>query len=197
MFKILIASFLILASVAQADTKVGVMGSVLWNTTQNDQVDDIEGSEEESRASAGFGIRALVGLSDRVYLRTGATIIQKKVEFDFPGPNQIGSHTFLFTYLSIPATLYLKASPQFGIFAGTALQAKLDDKCEGAYRDGGTTLVKCQIEDDNTLVLPAIIGFDVIITEHISAEISYEYALMEAFKDTKISSAVASLIYNF
>lgn len=196
MFKILIASFLILASVAQADTKVGIMGSLLWNTTQNDNVDDIEGSEEESRHNYGAGFRALVGLNDRLYLRTGASIIGKSFGYEFSGPVITGEQRYLFTYLSIPATLYIKASPQFGIFGGTALQAKLNDDCTGSYSDG-TTTTKCRVEDDNTLVLPAIIGFDVVLTEKISFEFSYEYALMEAMKDTKISSAVGSFIYNF
>lgn len=195
MLKLLLATFMII-SVAHADTKVGFMASMLWNTTQNDQIDDIEGSEEESRFNPGGGIRALVGLSDQLYIRTGASIIGKAFRYNFDGPTVLGSQSYVFTYLSIPATLYVKASPQFGIFGGTAIQAKLDDKCTGRYSDG-TTTTQCRIEDDNTLVLPAIVGFDVVVTDHISIEVSYEYALMEAMKDTKISSAVASVIYNF
>lgn len=195
MLKLILGSLLLIASLAHAETKVGIMGSVLWNTTQNDQVDDIEGSEEKSKPSFGFGMRALVGLNDRVFLRTGASVIQKKFEFDFPGPLFVGGQTFTFTYFNIPATLYLKASPTFGIFAGTALQAKIDDSCEGSFGDGTTTF-RCQVEDDNTLILPAVIGFDLIASEKISIEISYEYGLMETMKDTKVSSVVASLIFN-
>lgn len=196
MFKLLLGAVLIMSSVSHADTKVGIMGSLLWSTTQNDKVDDIEGSKEESRFNPGGGLRALVGLNDRLYLRTGASIIGKAFRYDFNGPQITGAQSFVLTYLSIPATLYVKASPQFGIFGGTAIQAKIDDKCTGSYGDG-TTTTKCRIEDDNTLVLPAIIGFDVVVTEKFSVELSYEYALMETMKDTKVSSAVASMIYNF
>lgn len=196
MFKILVVTFLVLSSVAHADTKVGFMASMLWNTTQNDKIDDIEGSEEEPRFNPGGGFRALVGLNDRLYLRTGASIVGKAFRYNFDGPLITGAQSYVFTYLSIPATLYIKASPQFGIFGGTAIQAKLDDKCTGSYSDG-TTTTKCRVEDDNTLILPAIIGFDVVLTEKFSFEFSYEYALMESMKDTKISSAVGSLVYNF
>ena len=44
MLKIIIASMLMLFSVAQADTKVGIMGTALLSTTENDKVDDIAGS---------------------------------------------------------------------------------------------------------------------------------------------------------
>ena len=195
MLRILMVSLLLVISVAHADTKVGIMGSLLFSTTENDKVDDIDGSDEISKWSGGLGMRALVGISDRIYFRTGIAYIKKQFEYDFNG-TQRGNQNYAFAYLSIPATIYLKASPQLGIFGGTALQAKFDDGCNGSYTDG-TTTTQCKIEDDNTLIMPAILGFDFVITDHISAEFSYEYALMETVKDTKVSSAVASLIYNF
>lgn len=195
MLKLLLTSLLMISSIAQADTKVGIMGSALLSTTENDKVDDIPGSDEISKWTLGIGMRALVGLNDRVYVRTGVAYIQKKFDYDYNGTVK-GSHSYGFAYLSIPATLYIKASPQLGIFGGTAFQAKFDDGCKGSYSDGVTT-TQCKIENDNTLVMPAILGFDFVLTDHISAEFSYEYALMETMKDTKVSSAVGSLIYNF
>ncbi len=194
MFKLLFSALLITTSIAHADTKVGLFGSLLLSTTENDVVDDIDGSDEISKWSGGLGMRALVGLNDRIYVRTGIAYIKKEFEYDFNG-TQKGNQRYSFAYLSIPATVYIKASPQLGIFGGTALQAKFDDGCNGSYSDG-TTTTGCKIEDDNALVMPAILGFDVVLTDHISAEFSYEYALMETMKDTKVSSAVASLIYN-
>lgn len=191
MFKF-IAALLIATSIAQADTKLGVMGSILWNTSENDKVDDLAGAEDESLVSFGGGIRALAGLSDQLYLRTGASVIQKKFRYNFDGPLNSGHNEFNFTYISIPATLYIKASPQFGIFGGTALQAKMEDSCQGSQAG-----VKCRVQNDNSLVLPAILGFDVAFTDFLSIELSYEFGVMETMKDTKVSSAVASLIYNF
>ena len=195
MLKIIIASMLMLISLAHADTKVGIMGTALLSTTENDKVDDIAGSDEISKWTWGIGMRALVGLNERVYVRTGIAYIQKEYDYEYNGALE-GSHNYSFAYISIPATLYIKASPLLGIFGGTAFQAKFDDGCKGSYSDG-VTKTQCKIENDNTLILPAILGFDFVLTDHISAEFSYEYALMETMKDTKVSSAVGSLIYNF
>ena len=68
----------------------------------------------------------------------------------------------------------------------------MDDSCSGSV-----SAVECQVRDDNSLVLPAILGFDVAFSDFLSMELSYEFGVMETMKDTKVSSAVASLIYNF
>lgn len=192
MNKILILTLFLISTTTIADTKIGVMGSILWNTPQNDEIDDIPGTEDESQSSFGIGMRALVGLSDQLFLRTGAGLIQKKFRYNFEAAGFQGHNEYSFTYINIPATLYIKASPQFGIFGGTALQAKMDDNCSGSVAGA-----KCQVRDDNSLVLPAILGFDVAFTDFLSMELSYEFGIMETLKDTKVSSAVASLIYNF
>lgn len=196
----MIRAFLVLAlfsiSLAQADTRVGVFGSYLWNNPVNNNFDNIQGAEADAQGGFGVGLRALANLTDQFLLRTGAGIVQKSARFEFSDSAVNGSSEYNVTYLSIPATLYVKASPQFGVFFGTALQAKLDDSCKGSISAGGTS-TKCQVQDAGSLVMPAILGFDWAFTDHLSLELSYEYSLMNAVKDTKIHSAVASIVYNF
>ncbi len=173
---------------AQSDSKMGVMASLLYNTAEIDSAGDPDVNAE---LGYGLGMRALLRLNDRLFLRTGAGIIKKAFSIDLevsPGITETTDVSFL--YLNIPATLYLKASPQVGIFAGTAIQPKLDDDCEV---DGGT----CKVESAKSMVLPAILGFDFSFNEQFGIEFSYEYGIMESSKDTKVSSLVTSLVYNF
>lgn len=198
MIRFLVLAVLMTSAIAQADSRIGVMGSYVWNNPENDKFEDIDGSETESRGTFGVGVRALAGINDQFFVRTGAGIIQKKAQFEFSNPAVVdGDVEYSVTYLNIPATLYMKAAPTFGIFFGTALQAKLSDSCKGSTTPSGGSSTKCRVQDASSVVLPAILGFDWAVSENISLELSYEHALMNAVKDTKIHSALASIVYNF
>lgn len=169
-----------------ADSKIGIMGSALFNAPEIDDIDGVE-VDEESKASFGIGMRALLPLNDRLKFRTGAGVVQKNFAYEVTG----GEADVSFTYLNIPLTLYL-GGERVGLFGGTAINARMEDDCDG---DG--TLSSCDVKKEKTLVLPLIIGFDFNLTQNMGMEFSYEYGIMEAAKDIKISSAVFSLIYNF
>jgi hypothetical protein len=191
----LLALLSLMPVLGYAQTKVGIMGTFLYNTTENSRIDSVADSQEASETSFGGGIRALVNITDRLILRTGAMLTNKNYTYEFTGPDNEGEHNFSFTYLSIPLTFYVPAGAQFGFFAGTALQAKLDSSCDGRYLTGAT-VTRCRVEKDRGLVLPAILGFDLALSEQLSMEVSYEFGLMETMRDTKVSSAVVSLIWN-
>jgi hypothetical protein len=188
MSKFILALLLLASATAYADTQLGISGSVLYNVSDTDDLDSTPGADEKSKMSFGIGMRALIGLTDQLFLRTGAGIVQKSFSYDLPN----GDRDYSFVYLYIPATLYIKASPQVGIFGGTSLNAKLSDDCDGSGQNSG-----CTVKDANSLVLPAVLGFDFAFNDMLSLEISYEHGIMETMKDTKVSSAVASIIYNF
>jgi len=171
---------------AFADSKVGIIASYLYNVAE---IDDISGVEvnDDSEGGYGIGVRALLPLHDRFYFRTGAGIVKKNISYSIGGSNADAS----FTYLNIPATLYL-GGEKVGLFGGTALNARMDDNC-----DGNGVFRSCEVKDAKTLVLPVIIGFDFNLTKSLAMEFSYEYGIMEAAENIRISSAVFSLIYNF
>jgi opacity protein-like surface antigen len=177
--------FLLFTINTYADSKVGIMGSFLYNVAE---VEDVNGVEVNDDSDSGFGIgvRALLPLNDRLYLRTGAGLVKKNISYSVGGSDADVS----FTYLNIPATLYL-GGEKVGLFGGTALNARMNDSC-----DGNGVFSSCDVKDAKTLVLPAIIGFDFNVSQHVSMEFSYEYGLMEAAEKIKVSSAVFSLIYN-
>ena len=150
------------------------MGSYNYNVAE---IDDINGVEvnDDSKGGFGIGMRALLPLNDRLYLRTGAGLVQKNISYSLGSSNADAS----FTYLNIPATLYL-GGEKVGLFGGTALNARMDDNCDG---DG--VFRSCEVKDAKTLVLPIIIGFDFNLTKNLGMEFSYEYGIMEAAKNIK------------
>lgn len=190
MYRFIFFFILAFTSLVHADTKIGIMGSLLYNVPETDGSQYVD---EESELGYGIGMRALVPLTNGLSLRTGAGLVYKQVSFDVKTAGIKGSADLSFLYLNIPATLYLSGmNERFAIFGGTALNARLSDDC-----DGSGALKACDDVDAKTLVLPIILGFDFIFNESLSMELSYEYGIMEAAKDLKISSAVLSLVYNF
>lgn len=180
MLRIVLISMLIFSSYAQADTKLSVLGSLNFNSPEV----DMDGADEKTDIGFGAGLRALMGIGDQLHFRSGAQILQKRFGYE------VGSKDvdLSFTYLSIPLTLYWKASPQVGFFGGTALNAKMSDDCE--VSGSGT----CDVKDEKAVVLPAILGFDFTFTERLGMEVSYEYGMTETAKDINVHSAVASFL---
>ena len=183
MIKILLVLSLVLSSVTYADTKLSVMGSLTYNTSDTDDLSSA--IDEEPGTGFGLGLRALMGIDDQLHFRSGAGIVQKNFSWEI-GNSDVD---FSYTYLNVPLTLYWKAGPQVGLFAGTALNAKLDDECDASGNN-----FNCP--DDETIVFPAIIGFDFSFSEKLGMEVSYEYGMTETLEDTKVSSAVISLLYH-
>ncbi len=182
MLKALLVSMLLLSSFAYADSKVSLMGSLLFNSPEL----DTDGADEESALGLGLGVRALMGIQDQLHFRSGAGLVQK----NFSVENGAGKDfDYSFVYLNIPLTLYWKASPQVGFFGGTALNAKLSDDCDGA--------TDCDLDDTSSIVLPLILGFDFNFNEKLGMEISYEHGLTEVAEDAKIHSAIVSFLYHF
>lgn len=184
MIRILLVLSLVLCSVSYADTKLSVMGSLTYNTSDSDELPP--GTDEEPGTGFGLGLRALMGISDQLHFRSGAGLVQKNFSYEF---GNSGDVEFSNTYLNVPLTLYWKAGPQVGFFAGTALNAKLEDDCDTS----GTNFV---CPDDETIVFPAIIGFDFSFSEKLGMEVSYEYGMTETYEDTTVNSAVISLLYH-
>jgi hypothetical protein len=191
MFRFALIITLALTSLAHADTKLSVMGSLLYNSPETKDIDDVDGIDEESGLGFGLGMRALMGINDQLHFRSGAGIIQKKFSYKVDASGDKGEFDLSFIYLNIPLTLYWKASPQVGFFGGTALNAKLSDDCD-ASGDFDT----CTIKNEKTIVIPAIIGFDFSFTDKIGMELSYEYGLTETAKNLRVHSAVASFLYH-
>lgn len=179
---------LLLTTMGFAETKLGVMGSVLYNVPSLDN-NDYSKVDENSEASFGVGMRALMGIKDQLHFRSGAGIVQKKISIDYNDGTFDTDATVTNTYLNIPLTLYWRASSQVGFFGGTSLYALLCDDFKGdtAFADDA---------DTETLVLPVVLGFDFSFTEKMSLELSYEYAIMETSQYLKVNSAVLSFVYN-
>jgi hypothetical protein len=180
---------LVMANVVQAETKLGVMASVLYNVPRFDDMSGYSNVNEKSEMSFGLGMRALMGIKDQLHFRSGAGFVQKKISVNFERSGFDSDATFTNTYLNIPLTLYWKASSQVGFFGGTSLYALLSDDFNGDtdFADRADTAI---------LVLPIVLGFDFSFTEKLSLEISYEYGIMESSENLKTSSAVASFVYN-
>jgi hypothetical protein len=191
MLRYALALTLAFTSLAHADTKLSVMGSLLFSNPEVDNFGSATVADEKSGTGFGLGMRALMGINDQLYLRSGASVVQKKFgyEIDEAGSNQ--NNDISLTYLNIPLTFYWKASPQVGLFGGTALNAKLSDSC-----DYSGTSNSCMKNKMKTLVFPAIIGFDFSFTEKIGMELSYEYGASETAKSLKVHSAIASFLYH-
>jgi opacity protein-like surface antigen len=192
MFNFLVIVLALISFSAIADTKLGIMGSLVYNTSETD---DLNGTsvDENSEVSFGAGVRALMGINDQLFFRSGAGIIQKKWSYEASATGVNGSADYTMLYFAIPATLYWKASPQVGFFGGTSLQAKLSDDCKGSGAFSGSS---CDLKKQKSVVLPAVLGFDFALTDQISMELSYEYAIMDTAKDVKVSSGLVSLVYN-
>ena len=190
-FLLLLPLLFIFSGYAWSDTRVGLYGSLLYNVPEV-EVSGGNQVDENSEFGFGAGVRALMGLNDRWYVRSGAGLVYKKVSAEISNGSETTNTDLSWLYLNIPATLYLKASPGVGIFGGTALQARLGDSCNS---DGATN--KCAFKNEKSIVLPFVLGFDFNFNEAITLEISYEGGLMESTDDVKVGSAVMSLIYNF
>lgn len=191
MLRYALALILALTSLAHADTKLSVMGSLLYNSPDTKDIDDVDGIDEQSGVGFGLGMRALMGINDQLHFRSGAGIIQKKVSYEVDSGGFKGNFDLSYVYLNIPLTLYWKASPQVGFFGGTALNAKLSDDCEASG-----DFDSCTSQNEKAIVFPAIVGFDFSFTDKIGMELSYEYGLTETTKDLRVHSAVASFLYH-
>ncbi len=187
MIRWILITLIAFTSIAHADTTLSLMGSLNYNNPDPDE----STYDGKSGGGAGVGLRALMGISDQLLFRSGGGLVYKKFTVESNGASK-GDFDFSFTYLSIPLTLYWKASPQVGIFGGTSLNAKMNDSCD-ANGDFDT----CEIDEEKAVVFPAIIGFDFNFTERLGMEISYEYGMTETAKDLKVHSAVVSLLYHF
>jgi len=185
MFRYAFALLIALTSIAQADTKLSVMGSLIYNSPE------IDNAEETSDLGFGLGMRALMGINDQLHFRSGAGIVQKKFSYKVNDSGSKSEFDLSFVYLNIPLTLYWKASPQVGFFSGTALNAKLSDDC-----DVSGAIDSCIDLNEKAIVFPAIIGFDFSFSDKIGMELSYEYGLTETAKDLRIHSAIASFLYH-
>jgi Outer membrane protein beta-barrel domain len=193
MFKILFCLLLLsLTLTTFADTKLSLMGSANFNTSDSDTLNDTDGVDDKGGVGFGVGMRALMGMTDQLFFRSGAGVVYKKYSYDYDTSGGLkGSQDSSFVYLNVPLTLYWKASPQVGFFGGTALQAKLGDDCNSSGN-----LPSCTNKGAQTLVLPAILGFDFSLTDSFGMELSYEYGLTETAKDLKVQTAVASILYH-
>lgn len=185
--KVLLFLFFLLFSVQSfAETKLSFMGTLSINNIDRDN--EPAGFEDNPMLGYGIGLRALMGINNQFYFRSGAGLINKRVEYEVRG----GEGTINLMYLQLPLTFYWKASPQVGFFGGTAIHAKLDDDCDGDGNQDG-----CTVKDDSALVFPLIVGFDFNFTDIFGMEVSYEYGLNESYEDTQIHSAVASFLVHF
>ena len=187
---LLLALTLLFSSVALADTQVSLMGSLNFNTPDTTDVDNAD--DGTSAGGWGAGIRALMGMSDQLYFRSGVGFVQKNFSYKVDGNGKSGKRDMQYSYLNIPLTFYWKASPRVGFFLGTALYAKLDQSCDGTgdYKD-------CSGSRSRTIVYPGIIGFDFNLTRKIGMEVSYEAALSETSKNIKVNTTVLSFLYHF
>ena len=192
MCNFLVIALALISFTAIADTKLGITGSLVYNTSETDELNGTS-VDEGSEVSFGAGVRALMGINDQLFFRSGAGIIQKKWSYEASATGVNGSADYTMLYFAIPATLYWKASPQVGLFGGTSLQAKLSDDCKGSGSFSGNS---CDLKKQKSIVLPAVLGFDFAFTDQISMELSYEYAIMDTAKDVKVSSGFVSLVYN-
>lgn len=188
-FAIILSLFLSIPAFAQP--RLGMMGSLLYNVPET-KLDDTQGVDEESKLGFGIGMRALVPIVSGLYLRSGAGLVQKNVSYEFTMAGAKGQADFSFTYLNIPVTLYFSGlDEKFGIFFGTAIQAKLSDDCNASG-----ALDACEAVNEKSLVFPTVLGFDFSFAKNFSIELSYEHGFMETAKDLKVNSAILSFIYN-
>ncbi len=174
-----------------ADTKLSLMGSFLYTGPDTNNIKTSTVTDERSELSFGLGMRALMGLQDQLFFRSGAGIISKKFSYQTQSISGRVDNDFSLLYLNLPLTLYWKASSQVGFFGGTALNAKLSDDCHASGSGNSCTQNKV-----NAVVFPAIVGFDFSLLDKVGIELSYEYGMTETAKDLRVHSAVASLLFH-
>ena len=189
MLKLLLL-FVLLIPALHADTIISPMVSLNYNVPDTNDIDNVK--DDQSAGGWGAGLRALMGINDQLFFRTGAGFVQKNFSYKIEGGGKSGKQDFQYTYLAIPLTMYWRASPQTGFFFGSAINAKLDDSC-----DGSGDFNNCSAKDTRSLVFPAILGFEFSLTKKVGMEISYEHALTETAKDVKVNTTVVSLLYHF
>ncbi len=190
MNKILIFAFLLISANVMADTEVSLMGSLNYNTPETNNLDNVD--SRSSGGGWGAGVRSLMGINDQLFFRTGASFVQKNFSYKINGGGNKGDLSFQYSYLSIPLTFYWRASPQTGFFFGSAINARLNDSCSGTQ-----DFDHCSAKGSRSIVMPAIVGFEFVLTKKVGVEISYEYALTETAKDLKVNTTVVSLLYHF
>jgi hypothetical protein len=190
MMKLFGLIFLIFSFNLMADTEVSLMGSLNYNTPDTNNLDNID--SRSSGGGWGAGIRSLMGINDQLFFRSGASFLQKNFSYKISGGGKKGDLNFQYSYLQIPLTFYWRASPQTGFFFGSAINARLDDSCSGTQNYN-----PCSAKGARTLVMPAVVGFEFMLTKKVGIEISYEYALTETAKNVKVNTTVVSLLYHF
>ena len=191
MIRFLLLSILSSLSLAHAETKLSVLGSLIYSNPDTNNLNGPNITDEKSGTGFGIGMRALLGLKDQLHFRSGASLVQKRFAYESTALAQKTNHDFNLIYLNLPLTLYWKASSQVGFFGGTALNAKLSDDCQTSGAGNSCTQNKVR-----AVVFPAIVGFDFSFTEKIGLELSYEYGMTETAKDLKVHSAIASFLFH-
>ena len=184
---ILATLLLVLTFVAEAQTKLSVMGSLNYNAPEVRDVGGVD-ADEKSDVGFGLGLRALMGITDQLAFRSGAGLVYKSFAFEV-GDSE---YDLSFVYLSIPLTVYWKTSNTVGLFGGSSLNAKFSDDC-----DTKGDADSCDVKDERALVFPLILGLNFNLTDSLGMELSYEHGITETADDIKVHSAIASLLYHF
>ena len=192
--KILATVFsLLIAGNAFAALGDGTYSGMVQLMTSKPNADSDAGSvDEEYSATIGGGVRALWGLNDSgLSLRSGLFLRQKDAKFEAGSVD----FTLEYLYLSVPLTLhYMFATDggtKAGIFGGAGADLLIDDDCDV---DGATS---CDYDDGNDVVVPLIIGFDLMFTEKWGMEVSYEHGLTEVDDDVKLNTFGLAGYYTF
>lgn len=174
-----------------AETKLSLSAGLIYSNPDTNDLNDSTVSNEQSGLGGGLGLRALMVLKDQLHFRSGAGIIQKKFSYETNEAGSKKNHDFSLVYLNLPLTLYWRASSQVGLFAGSALHAKLSDDCPVSGESSSCTKDKVQ-----AIVFPAIVGFDFYLMSKLGLELSYEYGLTETAKNLSVHSAAISFLYH-
>ena len=191
MLRLLLLTLCLASLPALADTKLSFIGSVSSNTPDTGNLDTASG-DDKSEIGYGVGMRALMGISEALFFRSGVGLVWKNFGYDVNVSGVKGRYDLSFIYFNVPLTLYWKASDRVGFFGGTALNAKINSTC-----DESGAVSSCSIKGRRSLVFPLIVGFDFNLSEVVGLELSYEHGITETAKDLKVHSVVGSVLIHF
>lgn len=174
--KILLFNICLLSTISYAGIADGDYAAQLQLNISKPDLKNSGGVDEKYNTTAGAGVRALWGLNDSgLSLRSGLALRHKRAEFYIGGIDS----TLDYLYLSVPFTLHYivatKSTTKFGFFGGVGASILIDDYADVDGKDESYVYGK-------TLVMPLIVGFDVMLGENWGVEASYEYGLTSIWR---------------
>lgn len=184
-FVLLFCTVVSASAFAEADIQFG--GLLGFRSSSTDT--DIRGASTASRSGFQFGVQALLPITNKFEVRTGAIYSQRYAEIKNTAQ---GTVTIDYAYFDVPMTVGLRFNEAAAVFAGPVISFNFSKDVTCSLQ------TNCAAADVKSVIMPLQLGVSFKLLPQAGAELYYEYISGDLSANVQNMKTVgANFIYYF